>query len=623
MTNGHEPKTSENSQASSTAKRLQTEISRSQAAAATAPARTAGVRDLPRMLSPTLPACIEERLAKLRAGTVQAESYPAQKSGSNRLAVANNKAVTTTLSTSNSPKAKNVTQDKNSEAQRSRTAAPVQKAASDLKPKASDSELNTKAIPRQDPVAAKEAPPTKTTADRTSNGSAIQLKQYSKIRPSGKDTVNTERRLLIVLRIPKGLRRNCQRILQLQPRPKKLAFGSLQSSLLAHQEGNHDQSTSKNKTGEQTLKQSTVNGGHSRKSVNGLMAPGSGETRGQANPDKEPPSKHQRLSGIDFSRPQTPVGSALRSPGPPLHNSGSGTQLSTPKTERKSTAMDRIKSSEGEVKTPLGSIRSNTPLIPGSAEASHNREGRSSSNVSASSVAAPSKDEEVSMYKAEFSKYADMAKSLKREADVLAKAPGGGFNPDTTLRRQGLAKAVETALCYMLAFTIKDEQSRIKKVAGDHLIWETLPPYFKFLKNLTCETESLQLQGLLCQLEAICRESIHRCYIERLERERDVDETLIKQVGENLRQARQAWIEGTKGLTHDDLRQYFPETWAQRSKWPGDKTERVLPKRYHEGSYFLPLNNTSTTLEAVRAGWCFLEEWCKKEGVDWNGKMGL
>lgn len=608
------------------------------AVATAAPARTVSIRNLPRMLSPTLPACIEERLAKLRGEIAQAESHPVQNPGSNRSATVNNRAVTTTFSTSNSPKAKRVTKDKNLEPHKSRTAAPTKESTSASRSKVPDGELTTKSIPRQDPATAKDALATNITAGRISKASVSEPKQYSKI-PS--DVLNAERHLLVVLRIPKGLRKNCQRILQLQPRPKKLPSASQQSSSLALQERiqdrTGDQTVSKGQDDQQTLKQKAVNGNNSRNLneitlkpkvvANGLVAPRSGETRRLANPDKEPPSKRQRLSGIDLSRPQTPVGPAIRSPVLPQYNSGNRSQLSTPRTDRKSTtAMDRIKSSEGEVKTPLGSIRSNTPVILGSTEPSHNREGRSSSNVSANSVAALSKkDEEVSVYKAEFTKYADMAKSLKREADALAKSPGGHINTDSTIRRQGLAKAIETALCYMLAFTIKDEPSRIKKVPGDRAVWESLLPYFNFLKNITRDTESLQLQGLLYQLEAVCRDTIHRYDIERLERETVADETLllIKQMAESGRQARQAWIDGTKWLTHDDLRQSFPETWVQRSKSPGEKLERLLPQRYNEGSYFLPLGNTSTNIEAVRAGWSFLREWCKKEGVDWNGKIGL
>ncbi|KAL8850202.1 MAG: hypothetical protein Q9221_004888 [Calogaya cf. arnoldii] len=652
MANSQGPRTSEILQAATASTRARTEVGKPKVAAAAAapakvigvpdlprmlsptlPARSVGVRDLPPMLSPTLPACVEERFAKLRGDAAQTVSYHVQKPGVSDSAT-NNKA---DMTMRNSSKAKIVTKDKHVEPQLSKTAAPTKESALASKSKVPDGDINTKSIPTQESTTAEKASTTNVIAGRTSSPPVSESKQSSKVLSSeSKDLSNAKRRLLIVLRIPKSLRKNCQRILQLQPRPRKSLSGGQLSKPLALQERPQDQTLSKGHDGQQLTKPKAVKGDDSRKPnehapkpkvvANGLAAPQSGEPRRLTNPDKEPPSKRQRLSGIeDLSRPQTPAGSEIRSPGLPQHHSGHKSQLSTPKTDRKSTAMDRIKSSEGDVKTPLGSIRSNTPVITGGTEASNNREGRSSSNVSATSVAGPSKkDEEGSIYRTEFTRYAEIARTLKREADALTKSPDG-FNPDTTIRRQGLAKAIETAICYMLAFIIMDEPLRIKKAPGDRAAWDSLLPYFNFLKTLTRDTESLHLQGFLHQLEAVCRDTIHQYDLERLERETVADEMskLIKQAAENGRQARQAWIEGTKWLTHDDLRRSFPKTWEQRSQSPGDKTERFIPRRYNEGSYFLPLGNASINIEAVRFGWSFLEEWCKKEGVNWSGKIGL
>lgn len=507
------------------------------------------MHDLPRMLSPTLPACIEERLAKLHGATGKAESQPAQNPGSNKLGTDHDKAINMKIP--------------------------------DREPK------NSKSVPKHDTATANGAATTTTmTADRISANSGQDANHHSKVHGSrslgSEDVLNAERRLLVIRRIPKNLRKNWQRIVQLQPRPKKLAAGSQPASLLALQGQSQDRTVSK----------------------------------GLDNPYKEPPKKRQRLSDVEPGHPQTPVDSAGRSPDYQQHSSGHRSQLSTPKADRKSTAMDRIKSSEGEVKTPLGLMRSSTPMASGSIR-------NDSSSVSATSASTAKKDEEISIYGAEFTKYADIAKSLKREADALTKAPGGNFNPDSTVRRRGLAKGIETAICYMLAFTIKDEPSRIKKVPRDRAPWISLLPYFQFLQNLTRDIESLQLQGFLYQLEAVCYDTIHQYDLERLEREiGKSDERLIKQVAESGRQARQTWINGTKWLTHDELGRCFPETWAQRSRSLGEKLGKIVPKDYR-GGYYLPLSNISTNIEAVRAGWCLLKEWTKQRNVDWNGRIGL
>ncbi|KAL8773900.1 MAG: hypothetical protein Q9209_001330 [Squamulea sp. 1 TL-2023] len=544
---------------------------------------------------------------------------------------ANNRATSRSTPASSSLKATVNTNNKDVEPQKSRKDAPLRDSGSASKLKVPIGESSMKALGGKDLTTIKAALTSNGTADGFSNRSAGENKQNGTNRSAGasvnKDSLKAQNRLLVVLKIPKALRKNCQRILQLQPRPKKiLAAGQLSGSSTL-QERSRDRPTSNGHDSQQMRKQQAINGVDSRRINNNSGKPevvaNGPEKRRQGDADV-PPSKRQKPSGIELSRPQTPVVSALRSPSIPQRNSAHKSQLSTPKADRKSTAMDRIRSSEGDVKTPQGSTRSSTPVASSSRERSHNQEGRSSSNVSAASINGHAKkDEEASIYKAEFTKYADLALSLKREADSLAKLPDGQINTDSTLRRQGLAKAIETALCYMLAFTIKDEPSRMKKVPGDRAAWASLLPYFKFLNNITRDTESSQLQGLLYQLEGVCRETILEGDYERFERDALTDETLPKQVAENSRLAHQAWIHGTKLLTHDDFRQNFPKTWAQRSKVSGDSSGKLVPGCYGEGSYFLPLSTTSSNIEAVRAGWSFLEEWCKKEGVKWDGKIGL
>ncbi|KAL8806983.1 MAG: hypothetical protein Q9182_000964 [Xanthomendoza sp. 2 TL-2023] len=627
-------------QVSPPSKKVQTKANMSQAAAALPD--TVSVRVLPPMLSPTLPPVIEEQLAKLRGSKAKADEA-AKKAEPNGSVAVKNKPKASESSTARDLKIKATPNDKDIETKKGRTNASLQQSASLLEPPITDSELRSKPVKVTAPTTAREVPPSISTAQKASKHLVDEPQENSKThhprKTDARDEKVDKKRKLLVLKIPKSLRKNCQRILQLQPRPKKAPTQTQVSGSSASQDRSRDRAIPNSNERQQVQKQRTIGIADSsvvndaiskpKTAPNGLGAPKLGEKRRQPDGDKQslqPPSKRPKPSGIDLSRPQTPVGSALRSPGILQSSGGHRSQLSTPKADRKGTAMDRIKSSEGDVKTPLGSIRSNTPVAPGSAERANNREVRSSSNVSTSSIATSvKKDDEASIFKAEFTKYADMAKSLKRAADALAKLPDGQINPDSVARRQGLAKAIETALCYMLAFTLKDEAARIKRMPGDRAVWVSLLPYFKFLKSLTLGKESPQLQGLFYQLEAVCRGTIERCDFENFERDASTDETFVKQMVENQRLAKQAWVDGTEILTHDHLREMYPESWAQRSKVlvSGAEREKLIPNQYGEGGFFLPLGSNSSAIEAVRAGWCFLEEWCKKEGVKWKGKMGL
>ncbi|KAL8698282.1 MAG: hypothetical protein Q9224_001919 [Gallowayella concinna] len=564
--------------ASPPSKKIQTKANMPQAAAALSD--TGGTCVLPPMLSPTLPAVVEEQLAKLRGGKAKADAQAPKKLEPNGSVAVKNKLKAGEPSTSQDSKVKATPYDKDNEVQKGRTSVTLQQSAPALKPPIMDSELRSKSLKAKAAVTAREIPISVATAQKASKQVIEEPKENGKInhprKSDARDEKDDKKRVLLVLKIPKSLRKNCQRILQLQPRPKRAPAQTQILGSSSSQNRPRDRATSNGSDRQQVQKQRAMEIDDSprineairipKAAPNGLGAPKAGEKRRQADTDKQslqPPSKRPKPSGIDLSRPQTPVGSALRSPGILQSSGGPRSQLSTPKADRKGTAMDRIKSSEGDVKTPLGSMRSNTPVAPGSAERANNREVRSSSNVSTSSIATSvKKDDEATIFKTEFTKYADMAKSLKRAADALAKLPDGQINPDSSARRQGLAKAIETALCYMLAFTLKDEAARIKRVPGERAVWVSLLPYFKFLKSLTQGKESPQLQGLFYQLEAVCRGTIERCDFEHFERDASTEETFVKQMVENQRLAKQAWVDGTELLTHDHLREMYPESWG-------------------------------------------------------------
>ncbi|KAL8804200.1 MAG: hypothetical protein Q9200_005924 [Gallowayella weberi] len=628
-------------QASPPSKKIQTKANMPQSAAPLPD--TGSTRVLPPMLSPTLPAVIEEQLAKLRGSKAKVDVQAAKKAEPNGSVAVKDKLKVGESSTARDMKVKVTPNDKDIEIQKGRTSTSLQKPVTLLEPPITDGELRSKPVKGTAPTTTREVPASIATVQKASKHVIEEPQGNGKTHhpriSDARDEKVEKKRILLVLKIPKSLRKNCQRILQLQPRPKRAPTQTQVSGSSSLQDRSRDRATSNGNERHQVQKPRTIGTAGSpgfneaiskpKAVANGLSAPKTGEKRRQADGDKQslqPPSKRPKPSGIDLSRPQTPVGSALRSPGILQSSGGHRSQLSTPKADRKGTAMDRIKSSEGDVKTPLGSMRSNTPGAPGSAERANNREVRSSSNVSTSSMATSvKKDDDASIFKAEFTKYADMAKSLKRAADALAKLPDGQINPDSVARRQGLAKAIETALCFMLAFTLKDEAARIKRVPGDRAVWVSLLPYFKFLKSLTLGKESPQLQGLFYQLEAVCRDTIGRCDFEHVERDVSTDEAFVKQMVENQRLAKQAWVDGTEVLTHDHLREMYPESWAQRSKGlvSGTERDKLIPNHYGDGGFFLPLGSNSSAIEAVRAGWCFLGEWCKKEGVKWKGKMGL
>lgn len=382
--------------------------------------------------------------------------------------------------------------------------------------------------------------------------------------------------------------------------------------------------------------------------------PRSGEKRKKQHDQgttSEPMTKRQKQpSGLDLSeKPHTPIKPSIRSPLVSQHSSAQKPQLSTPKRELKSAAMHRIGSSEGDVKTPLGAARGGTPTVNGASERV-NRDGRSSSNTSGGITAV--RHEDIAAWRAEQKKFEALGRTLKHEAKA-ALPKDGDFKDDTPTMRQGAAVAFEAILAFMLAFTIGEEVSRLNRQLAEPTAWRSLLPYLHYVQRVTRIYQPLL--GLTHQLEAVCRDMLILCDADRLDRDvflasvlddlrpsnsesggpnvspsaterakHEFVEFRTRQT-ENLRQAQVVWQLGYSELSIREMQRSFPSTWGKSadSPGPGKGKEKLSPKSYADGSYYLPLGPTTSGIEGVRAGWQMLGEWCGKNEVKWQGKMGL
>ena len=608
-------------------------------APAASTADNGNVHGLPRMLSPTLPANVEEQLAKLRGGDVQS---------------------TKTVNGSSVPES--ITKP----AVDRKSVPALSKSRSTLQDQNGAKQTTEKGIHRKDQVLTQRPSTTDTASrrkeeilqDRNTKGVTSKTKttttQSPKVvatKPTGKapslntsenvETVKSKQNKIVVFKIPKSLRKNCQRILQMQPRPRKVLGQSQLTPSSTPQDRSRERTLSAANANQQAQPAKTVDrdtnqrkaevNSHSKAVATGDGTPNLSEKRRELDEDKDssqPSSKRQRVSDAHLQKPSTPVRSSLKSPVLIQPGSNHKSQLFTPKNEFKSAAMRRVGSMEGIVRTPSGSVQSTTPIAPASTGRSHDPDEASSSNIPQSSTAAES-----NFYRSEFTKYKRTALSLKREADALGKLEDGQINSNPAARRQGLAKAIETTLCYMLAFTLKDESDRLKRLPSDRAPWISLLPYFRFLKSLIRYDGFAHLQGFIYHVEAVCHETILHHDSERLSREVAMPEqeaiALGTSIAQNNKSRQCAWSNGTRLLPMDIFQQQFPLTWARRIGTPDDIVEgeqvipHLVPHRYGEGGFYLPLGPMCTTLETVRAGWSLLGEWCEQEGVQWQGKMDL
>jgi hypothetical protein len=84
-----------------------------------------------------------------------------------------------------------------------------------------------------------------------------------------------------------------------------------------------------------------------------------------------------------------------------------------------------------------------------------------------------------------------------------------------------------------------------------------------------------------------------------------------------------AWLDGSRLLPLDTLKQDYPKTWARRSRDSTVRgTERMTPTKLGD-DFYLPLDVSTTPIEATRFAMAFLDEWTKAEDVNWKPRVDL
>jgi hypothetical protein len=352
-------------------------------------------------------------------------------------------------------------------------------------------------------------------------------------------------------------------------------------------------------------------------------------------PETSPvPTEKRQKPPTSAEKPRTPVPSDHKSP-LVQSNLQSRSIFSTPKKDLKSSAMRRVESSEGfEARTPTaGPSRHSTPSAgerpPTAAKASP-------------PTSAPSRDEERRAWHHLHLKYFELGRTIKHEGTSIGQSPPKELsNKDSAM---SVVLLIEALLCFMIDMTAVSH-SQPSPDPG----WRTILPYFLFV--LRASRKFSHLHGLVVQLGAVCRQVIHKLDMDRLARDplpdeqsgsaptpgsdgntktnEDIDKYKKKyldfrnELVSNAKELQVAWLDGSRMLSLDTLKQEYPKTWAKRSR---DSTvrgiERITPTKLG-ADFYLPLDVSTTPIEATRFAIAFLEEWTKAEDVNWKPRVEL
>ncbi|KXG49470.1 uncharacterized protein PGRI_063270 [Penicillium griseofulvum] len=244
----------------------------------------------------------------------------------------------------------------------------------------------------------------------------------------------------------------------------------------------------------------------------------------------------------------------------------------------------------------------------------------------------------------EWQKFASIGRELKHAAERHTSKTG----TSVTDEKLAVVTAIEALLSFIMAFVANDQAKASSRQVGDSSTWLSIVPYWRVVKKNSVPYPALNSLCLL--LGAVSFTAIHSLDLERLaitpipgehtpvptpgsdgnaalsdenRKSRKEFSELKARLPEFYKDSQRLWLEGTRGLSEDVLGHEFPTIWAQRSRNYSERGRSSLKAGNYAGSYFLPLGGTTPPIEVVRFGWSLLKEWCSKERVEWNGRLGL
>ncbi|KAB8199043.1 hypothetical protein P875_00021319 [Aspergillus parasiticus SU-1] len=247
-------------------------------------------------------------------------------------------------------------------------------------------------------------------------------------------------------------------------------------------------------------------------------------------------------------------------------------------------------------------------------------------------------------WKDEYQKYGNLGRELKHAAE---RHTTRDFVADVD-EKLAAATAIEAILCFILAFVADDQSKTLSRQISDSSSWLSILAYWRVVKKNSAPFP--QLHSLCLILGATSYDAIHALDLERFavtplpgentpvptpgsdgntavsdesKRNRREILELKNRLPECYKESQRLWLEGSQGLSEDILVHEFPDTWSRRSRNFSEQGKQRLKPGDYSGEFFLPLGRMATPVEIVRFGYSILREWCKKEGVEWNGRLCL
>lgn len=259
-------------------------------------------------------------------------------------------------------------------------------------------------------------------------------------------------------------------------------------------------------------------------------------------------------------------------------------------------------------------------------------------------IESPTRREWLKENRIEATRLLRLATDIKHDSDASLKHLHGEAYEEH--RKIGSVIATEAVLCFVLAAMVSDEPGRSSNNPSNTDLWKSTRDFIASLSSIHAKKFQYlfgflkQLEGIVCDTlvyqhdmrgDAILREYNRLKGQESVAAVPNADAyiaenwTFLKEAQETRNRSRAVWREGQHALFDPDLERDFPKTWSRRRSFPGRGKGRdpVTLNNYGKEGFALPLGINSTGLDAVNFGLSFLEEFCEKEGLQWKPKLVL
>ncbi|RMY72140.1 hypothetical protein D0863_04711 [Hortaea werneckii] len=335
-------------------------------------------------------------------------------------------------------------------------------------------------------------------------------------------------------------------------------------------------------------------------------------------PDEEtkaPAAKRKKVLDTTETTKEEP--NTPDTPSSGLLNQGSKPQQqqSKPRKDHLSSTMQREQSTDPNANTP--SAKSNTPTI--------NQNAQPNGVAKAPSSQPSNKTPKQQLWEAEQKRLETLGRKLKHAATAHLDSPQmpikKGAAP-TNDQKLAAIKAMESLLCYFLAFSAADEAALAAEPRQNpsSKTWRSLQGFFNFVKRIT--EPFPVLQGLVCHLGVVFNArildiTVH--FFTPAERQaRDGTHT-----SDTYAALAKYAAEAEEKLDVDLLLGSFPRTWKGRKKGGNTATEKLSGPADFTGDYKLPITVSTSPLHAARAGYSMLGEWISRQGVEYERELKL